>query len=100
MILRAHINISKVQEGTPFLALRQLGYAIPIGVLRTHFRSKFSRRFSGNATLLVETKGDYTRECPAIEVDTSLGELRVVARAGRTEAETRTAVADPQRQRT
>jgi hypothetical protein len=40
------------------------------------------------------------RKCLAIEDDTSLGGLRVVARAGRTEAETRTAVADPQRQRT
>jgi hypothetical protein len=103
VILRAHINISKVQEGRPFLALRQLG--LDLMRFRSAFyelisEANFREGFLATRLFSLRPRAITTRECLAIEVDTSLGGLRVVAPAGRTEAETRTGVADPQRQRT
>ena len=55
---------------------------------------------SGRRFRTLNIVDDYTRECLAIEVDTSLGRSTSGARAGRTEAEPRAAAPDPQRQRT
>ena len=55
---------------------------------------------SGRRFRTLNIVDDYTRECLAIEVDTSLGGMRVVRVLEELKRKTRAAAADPQRQRT
>ena len=55
---------------------------------------------SGRRFRTLNIVDDYTRECLAIEVDTSLGGMRVVRVLEELKQRRRTAAADPQRQRT